>query len=105
LPGVLDGIRSPAKEWSAAPVIGAKCTPVFTLYDLKINPQLEAGKGSAAQHTVGVDVLGVVDLDGDARNEIVLALKFPTVRTIVIYSATASPQRLELVGEAQSFPR
>ena len=48
-------------------------------------------------------LLGVVDLDGDGRKEIVLALRFPTVRTIVVYSATSSPQRLELVGEAQSF--
>ncbi|MDQ3334106.1 MAG: hypothetical protein M4D80_03015 [Myxococcota bacterium] len=105
LQGVLDGVRSPAKEWSAAPVVGAKCTPVFTLFDVKINPQLEAGKGSAAQHTVGLDLLGVADLDGDGRNELVLALRFPTVRTIVVYGATASPQRLELIGEGQSFPR
>lgn len=105
LAGVLDGIRSPAKEWSAAPVVGQKCTPVFSLFDIKIVPQLEPGKGSAAQHTVGVDVLAVADLDGDGRNELVLAMKFPTVRTIVIYSAESSPQRLELVGEGTSFPR
>jgi hypothetical protein len=105
LAGVLDGIRSPAKEWSAAPVVGQKCTPVFSLFDIKVVPQLEPGKGSAAQHTVGVDVLAIADLDGDGRNEIVLAMKFPTVRTIVIYSATESPQRLELVGEGTSFPR
>lgn len=105
LAGVLDGIRSPAKEWSAAPVVGAKCAPVFQLFDVKIVPQLEPGKGSAAQHTVGLDLLGVVDLDGDGRNEVVLALKFPTVRTILVYSATGSPQRLELVGEGQAFPR
>jgi hypothetical protein len=105
LSGVLDGIRSPAKEWSAAPVVGQKCTPLFSLFDIKIVPHLEPGKGSAAQHTVGVDVLAVADLDGDGRNEVVLAMKFPTVRTIVIYSAESSAQRLELVGEATSFPR
>jgi len=27
------------------------------------------------------------------------------VRTIVVYSATSSPERLELVGEAQSFQK
>ncbi|HLL21613.1 MAG TPA: hypothetical protein VK427_05755, partial [Kofleriaceae bacterium] len=63
------------------------------------------GKGNAAQHTVGVDVLGVADLDGDGRMEIVLAMKFPTARTIVVYTATSSPQRLELAGEGQSFRR
>lgn len=105
LAGVLDGIRSPAKEWSAAPVVGQKCTPVFTLFDLKIVPQLEPGKGSNAQHAVGIDVLAIADLDGDGRNEVVLAMKFPTVRTIAVYSSSGSPQRLELVGEGTSFPR
>jgi hypothetical protein len=105
LSGVLDGIRSPAKEWSAAPVVGAKCTPSFTLFDIKIVPQLEPGKGSAAQHNVGFDLLAVADLDGDGRNELVIALKFPTVRTIVVYGSTGTPQRLELLGEGQSFPR
>ena len=52
-----------------------------------------------------LDVLGVVDLDGDGRKELVLALRFPTVRTIVVYTAPSSAQRLELAGEAQSFPR
>jgi hypothetical protein len=105
LSGVLDGIRSPSKEWSAAPVIGAKCTPSFTIYDVKIVPHLEPGKGKAQDHIVGLDLYGVVDLDADGRMELVLALKFPTVRTIAVYSASASPQRLELVGEGQSFPR
>ena len=105
LSGVLDGVRSPAKEWSAAPIVGVKCTPAFQLFDVKLVPHLEAGKGSAAAHNVGLDLLGVVDLDSDGRNEIILALKFPTVRTIVVYSAIESPQRLELVGEGTAFPR
>src|SRR5688572_16005272 len=67
LANVLDGIRSPAKEWSAAPVVGAKCTPKFTVFDMKIKPHLEPGKGSAEQHIVGLDLLGVVDLDADGR--------------------------------------
>jgi hypothetical protein len=37
--------------------------------------------------------------------ELVLAFEFPTVRTIAIYAPTGSAQRLELVGEGQSFPR
>jgi hypothetical protein len=105
LSGVLDGVRSPAKEWSAAPVVGAKCTPSFELFDIKIVPQLEAGKGPNSAHNVGLEVLGVVDLDGDGRMELVLAFEFPTVRTIAIYAPTGSAQRLELVGEGQSFPR
>lgn len=105
LAGVLDGIRSPAKEWTAAPVVGAKCTPAFQLFDLKINPQLEPGKGPNSQHQVTLDLLGVLDLDGDGRNEVVIALRFPTVRTILVYGASGTPQRLELLGEGQAFPR
>ena len=52
-----------------------------------------------------LDVLGVVDLDGDGRRELVLALRFPTVRSIVVYSPVQSAQRLALVGESTSFPR
>lgn len=105
LAGVLDGIRSPSKEWSAAPIVGAKCTPAFDLFDLKIVPQLDPGKGPNEKHIVGLDVLGAVDLDADGRMELVLAFEFPTIRTIAVYSSTGSAQRLELVGEGQSFPR
>jgi hypothetical protein len=105
LPSILDGIRSPAKEWSAAPVVGAKCAPKFEVLDLKIVPHLEPGRGSAADHIVGLDLIGVVDLDADGRMELVIAFEFPTVRTIAVYAATGSPQRLELVGEGEAFPR
>jgi hypothetical protein len=37
--------------------------------------------------------------------ELVLALKFPTVRTIAVYTAPDIARRLELAGEGQSFPR
>ena len=98
LVGVLDGARAPAAEWSAAPTATAACDPKFELYDVRI-------KGEDAKSDVSLDVLGVVDLDGDGRRELVLALKFATVRTIVVYTATSQPQRLELAGEATSFPR
>lgn len=49
--------------------------------------------------------MGVVDLDGDGKQELVLALRFPTVRSIVVYGTTGIPQRLELLGEAAGFPR
>lgn len=105
LAGVLDGVRGPSTEWSAAPVVGAACTPTFQLYDIQLVRAPEPGKPVDPKATVVLDVLGVVDLDGDGRKELVIALRFPTVRTVLVYTASGSAQRLELAGEAQSFPR
>jgi hypothetical protein len=103
LSGVLDGTRGPAQEWSAGSQLKAPCDAKFAAYDVKLQPETEAGRTTDPRATVTLDLLGVIDLDGDGRKELVLALRFPTVRTVVVYSATGSPQRLELVGEAQSF--
>jgi len=103
LTGVLDGIRGPAQEWSANQNLKPSCTPAFVAYDIKLAPEPEPGKPPDARAVVMLDLLGVLDLDGDGRKELVIALRFPTVRTIVVYSAVNSPQRLELIGEAQSF--
>ena len=105
LAGVLDGIRGPAAEWTASPTATAACKPQFQLYDVKLIPDPDPGKPVDPRGTVILDVLGVVDFDGDGRREVVLALRFPTVRSIVVYTATATAQRLELAGEATSFPR
>jgi hypothetical protein len=105
LAAVLDGVRSPATEWTASPVAGGTCKPTFELYDVRLTPVAEPGKPIDPKHVVGLDVLGVLDVDGDDRKELVLALKFPTVRTIVVYTAPDSARRLELAGESQSFPR
>jgi hypothetical protein len=75
------------------------------LYDVKLVPEAAPGKTPDARATVTLDLLGVIDLDGDGRKELVIALRFPTVRTVVVYSASQSSQRLELVGEAQSFQK
>lgn len=102
--GVLDGVRAPAAEWTASPTATATCTPTYQLYDLKLAPEPRPGK-SPDKGLVTVDVLGVLDLDGDGRRELVLAMRFPTVRMIVVYTATASPQRLEKAGEAVAFAK
>jgi hypothetical protein len=105
LAGVLDGIRGPAQEWSASPTATAACTPSFALYDIKLVRAPEPKKPADPKATVTMDVLGVVDLDGDGRRELVIALRFPTTRSIVVYSASEMAQRLELAGESTSFPR
>ncbi|MGE0548949.1 MAG: hypothetical protein AB7O24_32735 [Kofleriaceae bacterium] len=105
LAGVLDGIRSPSAEWSAAPTAGAVCKPQFQLYDIKLVRAAEPGKPVDTKSLVVLDVLGVLDLDGDGRDELVIALRFPTVRTILVYTASGSAQRLEIAGEGESFPR
>lgn len=106
--GALDGIRAPAAEWTAsptaAPATAPTCTPTYQIYGLNLAPEPRPGK-SVEKGVVGVDVLGVVDLDADGRKELVLSMKFPTVRTIVVYTAAVNAQRLELAGEATSFTR
>jgi len=105
LSGALDGIRGPAQEWSATHSARSTCAPKFTLYDVRLAPEAAPGKSPDARAVVMLDLLGVIDLDGDGRKELVIALRFPTVRTVVVYSARNSPERLELVGEAQSFQK
>ncbi|MEO6772417.1 MAG: hypothetical protein ABI467_05270 [Kofleriaceae bacterium] len=105
LSGILDGTRAPAAEWSAAPTATAACTPTFTVYGIKLLAESETGKPVDPKSIVTADLLGVVDLDGDGRRELILALEFATVRSIVVFTATAQAQRLELAGEATSFPR
>lgn len=114
--GALDGIRAPAAEWTAnvtaTPSAAGPCTPTFQVYDMKLAPPPRpakapppkgVGAATGADGVVTIDVLGVVDLDADGRRELILAMRFPSVRSIVVYTATENPQRLELAGEGQSF--
>lgn len=115
----LDGIRAPASEWSASatatPSAPGPCKPTFAVYGLKLMAPARSAKAipvkgvpvapAAGDAMVTLDVLGVIDLDGDGRKELILAMRFPTVRSIVVYTATESSQRLELAGEGQSFAR
>lgn len=112
LAGVLDGIRAPAAEWSASATATATCTPTFHVYGLKLAGEPRTGKApplkgavTSGDASVTIDVLGVVDVDGDGRRELILAMRFPTVRSIVVYTAPGRTQRLELAGEAPSFAR
>jgi hypothetical protein len=105
LAGVLDSIRGPASEWVASPTATASCTPSFQIYDIKLAAPAGPKRPADPRATVTMDVLGVVDLDGDGRRELVLALRFPTTRSIVVYTASETAQRLDLAGEATAFPK
>jgi hypothetical protein len=102
---LLDGIRGPTAEWSANPTAAAACEGHFQLYGIPLDPKVDPKTGKAdPKNRVTLDVLGVVDLDGDGRKELVLALQFATVQSIVVYSPVDAAQRLELVGEGPAFP-
>ncbi|MBP8806969.1 MAG: hypothetical protein KBG48_00040 [Kofleriaceae bacterium] len=91
LAGFLDGGRAPEAEVSAAARgEGPACAPRFATYAIAL-----PGDGVQVQ----LDVLGVLDVDGDGWRELVLGLRYPDRKTVAVYSATASVARLSLVGE------
>lgn len=98
----VDAVRAPAEEVSAAAVVAPACPPAFTLYGLV--PPAAPGVVMEGKHKVELDVLGVVDVDGDGRHEVVLAFRYTESRTVAVYSAMASASRLELVGESAPWP-
>ena len=97
----VDPVRAPAEEVTAVAQVAPACTASFALYGL--TPALQ-GVGLEARHKVELDVLGVVDVDGDGRREVVVAFRYPERRTIATYSAIESAARLELVGESAPWP-
>jgi len=100
LAAFVDAVRAPAEEVTAA-AVAVTCTPTFALAGL--TPALQ-GVGLDARHKLELDVLGVLDVDGDGRNEVVIAFRYPDKRTVAVYSAIESPARLELVGEMVPWP-
>ncbi|HTM18869.1 MAG TPA: hypothetical protein VL172_00110 [Kofleriaceae bacterium] len=94
--GFVDEVRHPADEVDAVPRQGARCQPHFAAR--QVIPADEP-------HWGGLDLLGVVDVDGDGRRELVLSYHYPDGRTWAVYSATASAGRLELAAEAVPWPR
>lgn len=98
LAGFLDDVRAPAEEVTAAAAVAATCAPVFSLAGLTM-PIDRAGEPPDPRLRVDLDVLGVVDVDGDGRREVVIALRYADQRSIAVYSAVTSSARLELVGE------
>lgn len=101
---LLDGARAPSGEWLAQPM-GADatgCTAAFAIYNSMLTPASDGVGKPDPRFNVGLDLLGVVDLDGDGRVELVLALRYADARTVVVYSARTMANRLELIGEARA---
>jgi hypothetical protein len=98
---LLDAVRVPAEEVSAVAVAAPSCKPTYAQVGIRLTPGMEPGRAVEARHVVDLDVLGVIDVDGDGRRELFLGFRYPEGqgRTIAVYSATSSAGRLELVGE------
>ena len=60
------------------------CTPRFSAYGARAYPGAEAARDD--KFAVDLDVLAVADLGGDSGLELVLALRYPDVRTIAVFS-------------------
>jgi hypothetical protein len=91
----VNAVWAPAEEVLAVPRSNETCTPAFAMH--------HAVPPADPRHWRGLDVVGVVDLDGDGRRELILAYHYAARRTWAIYSATSIAGRLDLVGEAEPW--
>lgn len=95
--GFLDPVRAPAEEVLAEARGNATCAPMFAMRDIL--------RSEEPNHLLGLHLLGVLDMDGDGRSELVVLYEYPEGRrTWAVYSAAATPARLELIGEAVPWP-
>jgi hypothetical protein len=92
----VDPGRAPADEVMAVPRSAATCEPAFAWRH--VIPPGHAGDWR------GMDLLGVVDIDGDGRRELIMSYHHARRRTWAVYSALSSSGRLDLVGEAAPWP-
>jgi len=93
----LNSVRAPAEEVSAVPRAAAKCKPRFASRNI-IPP-------GDPRHWRGLDLLAVIDVDGDGRFELLVTYHYSDRRTWAVYSATSKTGRLDLVGESVPWPR
>jgi hypothetical protein len=111
LAALLDGLRAPSEVVEPRAQATGSCAPTFTVFGLRIAPPAEAGKAADPRYLVLIDVLGVVDFDGDGLKEVVLSLRYPDSRSVVVYSGVAGGAgevagggaSLRLIGEASTW--
>ncbi|WP_428269621.1 hypothetical protein [Haliangium sp.] len=92
---LVNPVRAPAEEVLATNLDGAACRPSFSIH--------HAVPPGDPRHWRGLDILGVIDLDGDGRRELIAAYHYATRRTWAVYSARGTAARLDLVGEAEPW--
>ncbi len=83
-----------ADEVVATELGGATCLPQFAIAGL-----------AAGQADDGMSLLGVLDIDGDGRHELIVSYLAGEASTWAIYSPLDTPGRLDRVAEATSWPR
>ena len=101
----LDPVRAPAEEVSAVPRGKDRCKPTFSARRVLPPSAPKRWRGRNLHHWLGLDLLGVIDIDGDSRREIVVSYHYADRRTWAVYSALSTVGRLDLVGEAIPWPR
>ena len=92
----LSRARAPAEEVLAVPADGPACTPAFARR--YVIPAFDSN------HFLGMDLIGVVDLDTDGRKELIVVYQYQEKRTWAVYSAKSSVARLDLMAEAVPWP-
>ncbi|HUH02991.1 MAG TPA: hypothetical protein VML75_13430 [Kofleriaceae bacterium] len=93
----LDPIREPAEEVLAVPRGEQTCDPRAAVRHV-----LPPGD---PKHWRGLDLIAVIDLDGDGRFELITSYHYSERRTWAVYTAIDTAARLELAGEAVPWPR
>ncbi len=91
----VDSAWLPAEEVSAVERGSGPCAPRFAMRQV-VPPQ-------NPKHWRGMDLIGVVDIDGDGRRELLFSYHYADRRTWAVYSARSTNGRMELVGEAEPW--
>ena len=103
----LDGNHGPAEEVvsvATGATSAAKCEPSYTVYGISAAPMPEHGAAVDPKDNVTIEVMGVIDLVGDNRREVVLSLRYGNHRTVAVYSANETTARLDRVAQASAQP-
>ncbi|MFH0899815.1 MAG: hypothetical protein V2A73_04215 [Pseudomonadota bacterium] len=90
----LDELRAPAEEVVSIGTTAPSCSsPRFSVPSIV--------PGADPRDWRGLDVVGIADLDGNGRLELILQYRYGDKRTWAVFGATQTPARLVLLTEAE----